>query len=141
MDIFQKSFRLKPRSRGIHLITQEILSHIDEIKDFRAGLCQIFIQHTSASLAINENADPDVRSDFESFLTRTVPENTALYRHTLEGADDMTSHIKNSIIGSSLSIPITDGRLNLGVWQGIYLCEHRNNARGRNIVLTIIGEK
>ena len=140
MKIFQKSILLKPRSRGFHLITSEIESNIPELKQITAGIANIFIQHTSAGLTVNENADPTVRMDFETFFNRLVPENTSLYSHTDEGPDDMTSHIKSSIIGSSISIPLTKGRFNLGTWQGIYLCEFRNRSRSRNIIVTIIGE-
>jgi len=136
----QKSIKLRSKSRGFHLITNEILESIPSIKNFESGLAHIFIQHTSASLSINENADPTVRLDFEAFFNRTVPEDISLYKHTLEGPDDMTSHIKSSLLGSSVSIPITNGRFNLGIWQGIYLCEHRNNGGSRTIVVTMIGE-
>lgn len=136
----QKSIKLRSKSRGFHLITHEILESIPSIKNFESGLAHIFIQHTSASLSINENADPTVRLDFEAFFNRTVPEDISLYKHTLEGPDDMTSHIKSSLLGSSVSIPITNGRFNLGIWQGIYLCEHRNNGGSRTIVVTMIGE-
>jgi secondary thiamine-phosphate synthase enzyme len=138
--ITQKEFQLKARSRGFHLITSEILEHIPEIKSIRKGIANFFIQHTSASLTINENADPDVRTDMETHLNRLVPENADYYLHTSEGPDDMTSHIKTTIIGANLLIPITNGRLNLGTWQGIYLCEHRNNAGRRKIVATVFGE-
>jgi len=141
MTIFQKTITLHGYSRGIHLITDEIAASVKELAEFRIGLCHIFIQHTSASLAINENADQTVRTDFESFLTRLVPENKAVYEHIFEGVDDMTSHIKSSIIGNSLTVPITNGKLNLGTWQGIYLCEHRNSKRSRTLVITIIGEQ
>jgi len=141
MEIFQKSFSLKSRSRGFHLITSEIIQQIPEIRQFKTGIINILIQHTSASLTINENADPTVRQDFETYFNRLVPENPSLYLHTDEGLDDMTSHIKSSVLGSNLSIPVTDGHLNLGIWQGIYLCEHRNQSRSRNLVITIIGEK
>jgi secondary thiamine-phosphate synthase enzyme len=140
MNIFQKSFTLTPKSRGFHLITDEITVQLaGELRDIRAGVLHVFIQHTSASLTINENADPTVRQDFETHFNRAVPEDTSLYRHTLEGTDDMTSHIKSSILGSSVSIPVTDGSLNLGSWQGIYLCEHRNNGGSRKVVVTLWG--
>jgi secondary thiamine-phosphate synthase enzyme len=139
MNIFQKEFSLKPKNRGFHLITQEVLEHIPEISQIKAGIMQIFIQHTSAGLTINENADPTVRADFESFFNRTVPEDMSLYKHTYEGTDDMTSHIKSSLLGSSVSIPVTNGELNLGTWQGIYLCEHRNNGGSRKLVVTAMG--
>ena len=125
--IIQKEITLKSKPRGFHLITNEIAAHIPEVKEIKAGLAHIFIQHTSASLTINENADPTVQSDMEVYFNRAVPESDAkYYDHTLEGTDDMTSHIKASLLGSSVSIPITNGKLNLGTWQGIYLCEHRN---------------
>ena len=136
----QKEFELSPKSRGYHIITDEVLSNISEIEKIKTGLAHIFIQHTSASLTINENADPSVRRDFESHFNRTVPEDTSLYEHTLEGTDDMTSHIKSSILGSSVSIPITNGRFNLGTWQGIYLCEHRNHGGARKLLVTLQGE-
>ncbi len=140
MAAIQKQIKLKARSRGFHLITHEILDQIPELKNIEIGIAQIFIQHTSASLTINENADPTVRMDFETFFTRTVPEDMSLYKHTLEGPDDMTSHIKSSLLGSSVSIPVTKGRFNLGAWQGIYLCEHRNYGGSRKLVITVIGE-
>lgn len=140
MAVFQKEFSLQSKSRGFHLITYEVLEQVPEISEIKAGIMQVFIQHTSASLTINENADPTVRTDFETFFTRTVPEDVSLYQHTYEGADDMTSHIKSSLLGSSVSIPITNGRLNLGTWQGIYLCEHRNHGGRRKLVVTVIGE-
>ncbi|WP_020404766.1 secondary thiamine-phosphate synthase enzyme YjbQ [Gracilimonas tropica] len=137
---FQKEIRLVPKSRGYHIITQEILKEIPEISKISTGLAHIFIQHTSAALTINENADPSVRHDFESHFNRAVPEDTSLYEHTLEGTDDMTSHIKSSLLGSSVTIPITDGSFNLGTWQGVYLCEHRNHGGSRKIVVTLQGE-
>ena len=140
MSITQKEFYFSSKRRGFHLITDEILENIPEIKKIKTGLVNIFIKHTSASLTINENADPTVRSDFESHFNILVPENASYYKHTFEGSDDMTSHIKSSILGSSLTIPITNGELNLGTWQGIYLCEHRNHSGKRKIVVTIYGE-
>ncbi|MCL5991469.1 MAG: secondary thiamine-phosphate synthase enzyme YjbQ [Bacteroidetes bacterium] len=141
MEIFQKSIRLKPKSRGFHLVSYEIIQQIPEISQFEVGILNILIQHTSAGLTINENADPTVRQDFETYFNMLVPENPSLYLHTAEGLDDMTSHIKSSIFGATLTIPVTDGKLNLGTWQGIYLCEHRDHAHSRNLVVTIIGEK
>jgi len=139
--VVQKEITLKPKPRGFHLITNEIVSQIPEIKQIEAGVAHVFIQHTSASLTINENADPSVRSDMETYFNRAVPESDArYYEHTLEGTDDMTSHIKASILGSSVTVPITNGRLNLGTWQGIYLCEHRNYGGVRKIVVTFMGE-
>ena len=140
MIVKQKELRLHPKPRGFHLITSEVLAEIPEIKEIKAGIAHVFIQHTSAGLTINENADPTVRQDFETFFTRTVPEDVSLYKHTFEGPDDMTSHIKSSLLGSSVSIPITNGRFNLGTWQGIYLCEHRNHGGPRKLVVTLMGE-
>lgn len=138
----QKEITLKSRPRGFHLITNEILQQLPELKKISKGIAHIFIQHTSASLTINENADPTVRSDMEKFFNRVVPESDIkFYDHTFEGPDDMTSHIKASILGSSVTVPITDGDFNLGTWQGIYLCEHRNYGGSRKIVVTVIGEQ
>lgn len=136
----QREIRLKPYPRGFHLITDEVVRALPELRLVRVGLLQVFIQHTSAGLTLNENADPTVRADFESHLNRMVPENAPYYRHTLEGPDDMPAHIKASLMGASVSVPVSDGRLNLGTWQGIYLCEHRNAASGRRLVLTLFGE-
>ena len=135
----QKKISLTPRSRGFHIITDNILENIPELKDFKAGILQLFIKHTSASLTINENADPTVRMDFESHFNILAPENKDYYKHTCEGPDDMPAHLKSSILGSSVSIPITDGKLNLGVWQGIYLCEHRDHGTVRKLIATIQG--
>ncbi|MET1255323.1 secondary thiamine-phosphate synthase enzyme YjbQ [Aliikangiella maris] len=137
---FQKEIKLKAKNRGFHLVTDEILRQVPELSKIHVGLMNIFIQHTSASLTINENADPTVREDFESFFNCAVRENEPYYKHTDEGSDDLPAHIKNSLLGSSLSIPITQGRLNLGIWQGIYLCEHRNNGGERRLILTLQGE-
>lgn len=136
----QKQLHLPPFSRGFHLITNEIELALPELRNFQLGLCQLFIQHSSASLSINENADPTVRSDLEKHLCHMVPENQSYYQHTYEGPDDMPAHIKASLIGNSLSIPIRQGRLALGTWQGIYLGEHRNQASGRSIMATLQGE-
>ena len=136
----QKQIRLKARSRGFHLVTDEILQQLPELHDFRIGILHSFLQHTSASLTLNENYDPNVRSDMEKYFNRSIKENEPYYEHTSEGADDMPAHIKSTIIGASLTIPITSGKLNLGTWQGIYLCEHRNSAGSRKIVITIFGE-
>lgn len=136
----QTKITLSPKSRGYHIITDEILQDIPEIKDIETGIAHIFIQHTSASITINENADPSVRRDFLTHFKRMVPEDTSMYEHTLEGPDDMTSHIKSSLLGSSLTIPITNGKLNLGTWQGIYLCEHRNHGGSRKLVVTLHGD-
>lgn len=137
----QKEFYLHERKRGFHLITDEILDNIPELINISKGILHIFIKHTSASLTINENADPTVRIDFESHFNKTVPENAPYYRHDTEGADDMPAHIKTSLLGSSISIPITNGNLNLGTWQGIYLCEHRNLGGKRKIIITLHGEQ
>jgi len=136
----QKEISLNPRPRGFHLITNEILQNIQEIGDISIGTMEIFIKHTSASLTINEDADPTVRDDFESHFNQIVPENAPYYKHTIEGPDDMPSHLKSSILGSSVTIPITNGTLNLGTWQGIYLCEHRNHGSSRSVVLTLTGK-
>ena len=140
MTWIQKQIRLSPRQRGFHLITREIIEHVPELRQFAVGLAHIFIQHTSASLTINENADPTVRADFESHFNVLVPEDAPYYRHTYEGPDDMTSHIKASILGSSVTVPISAGRLALGTWQGIYLCEQRDHGGSRRLVVTIQGE-
>lgn len=139
MIIVQKEFRLKPRPRGFHLITDEILQHIPELQQIQTGLMHIFIKHTSASLSINENADPTVRKDFENYVNRLVPEDQTYYLHMDEGSDDLPAHIKSSLFGSSLTIPVTSGQLNLGIWQGIYLGEHRNQGGARQIVVTLQG--
>jgi secondary thiamine-phosphate synthase enzyme len=136
----QTKITLSPKPRGYHIITDEVLKKIPEIKKIETGIAHIFIQHTSASLTINENADPSVRRDFATHFKRMVPEDTSMYEHTLEGPDDMTSHIKSSMLGSSVSIPITSGKLHLGTWQGIYLCEHRNRGGSRKLVVTLTGE-
>ncbi|MCJ7553462.1 MAG: secondary thiamine-phosphate synthase enzyme YjbQ [Ignavibacteriaceae bacterium] len=141
MEIFQKEFYLMPRPKGFHLITNEILQEIPELKKFSSGIANIFIKHTSASLTINENADPDVRTDMKSYFEKLVPENLSYFEHTSEGPDDMPAHIKSSILDSNVNVPITNGNFNLGIWQGIYLCEHRNNAGKRKIVVTIFGNK
>ena len=135
----QKEISLPSKPRGFHLITTEILKKTPVIKTINIGILHIFIKHTSASLTINENADPSVRIDFESHSNHLVPENQPYYIHTLEGSDDMPAHIKSSILGSSVSVPISNGKLNLGTWQGIYLCEHRDRGGSRRIVITING--
>ncbi len=139
MKVYQKEIRLGRKSRGFHLITRELLSEFPEIAQINCGMLQVFILHTSASLTINENADPSVRVDFESHINKMVPENAPYYIHTMEGPDDMPAHIKASLMGASVQVPISDGRLNLGTWQGIYLCEHRNHASGRKVVMTAWG--
>ena len=139
MKIFQKQIALKPKSRGFHLVTSEIEDQFPEIGEIQQGIFQAFIKHTSAGLTINENADPTVREDFESHINKMVPENQPYYHHTFEGSDDMPAHIKASLMGTSVQIPVTNGRLNLGTWQGIYLCEHRNYGGSRKLVLTLMG--
>ncbi len=134
----QVEFTLRARTRGFHLITDEVVAHLGELP--RTGLLHLFIQHTSAALSVNENYDPDVRSDLEKIFSRLVRENEPWYEHTLEGSDDMPAHAKATLVGPSLTIPVTDGRLNLGTWQGIYLCEFRNHGGGRRIVATLMGE-
>ena len=141
MNFFQKEITLPAFSRGFHLITEIINQEFNETSKIKTGLLHIFIKHTSASLTINENADPTVRQDFESHFNEFVPENAPYYEHTCEGADDMPAHIKTSLLGNSLTIPITNGALNLGTWQGVYLCEHRNHGGSRKIVLTATGEE
>jgi len=136
----QKTIRLQPQARGFHLITHEIVELLPELEAFNVGLAHLFIRHTSASLTINENADPDVRSDMEAHFSHFVPENQPYYRHTLEGADDMPAHIKSSLLGSSIIIPVAGGRLALGTWQGIYLGEHRDIGGSRQITVTLHGE-
>lgn len=138
MQIVQKTMSLKGR-RGFHLVTEEIISKIPEIRNMRAGNLHVFIKHTSAGLTINENADPAVREDFETFVNDLVPEDYPHFVHTYEGPDDMPAHLKNSLIGSQLNIPITGGKLNLGTWQGIYFCEFRDNGGSRQLVLTAVG--
>ena len=140
MKIYQQQIRLKERRRVFHLITSEIEQSFPEIREFKTGICQVFIQHTSASLAINEDADPTVRKDFEYFFNKIVPENDPNYIHNYEGDDDMPAHLKAAILGSSVMIPIQNGRLALGNWQGIYLCEHRNYGGARNVMVTAWGE-
>jgi secondary thiamine-phosphate synthase enzyme len=139
MKTYQKELTLPLFRRGFHLITPLITSGFTEVRDIQRGLLHVFIQHTSASLSINENADPTVRDDFESFFNHLVPENTPYFEHTLEGPDDMPAHLKASLLGNSVVVPISGGRLNLGTWQGIYLCEHRNHGGRRNLVLTAFG--
>lgn len=136
----QKRVKLKARARGFHLITDELLSAVPELVNYRVGVLHAFIQHTSASLSVNENADPDVRMDLERHFNQAVPENAPYYAHTLEGSDDMPAHIKTVMIGNALNLPITNGELALGVWQGIYLCEHRDHGGARTIVITLQGE-
>ena len=136
----QKEISLKPRPRGFHLITDEVLRELPELRNFRVGMLNVFIRHTSASLTLNENADPTVRQDFERYFNHAVPEDEPYYRHRDEGPDDLPAHIKSSLLGSSLTIPLGDGQLKLGTWQGIYLCEHRNNGGSRRIIITVQGD-
>ena len=140
MRWIQKEIILPSYSRGYHIITNLIQDKLDELENINMGIAHIFIKHTSASLTINEDADPTVRIDFESHMNKMVPENAPYYNHTIEGPDDMPAHLKSSILGSSLTIPITKGQLNLGTWQGIYLCEHRNHGGKRKILITINGK-
>ncbi|MAY43541.1 MULTISPECIES: secondary thiamine-phosphate synthase enzyme YjbQ [unclassified Neptuniibacter] len=136
----QNEVSLRARERGFHLVTEELVSLVPEISSVKIGILNILLKHTSASITLNENADPSVRDDFDSFFNRLVPENQPYYTHIYEGSDDLPAHIKSSLLGNSLSIPITDGRLNLGTWQGVYLCEHRNHGGKRTLVVTINGE-
>ncbi|NJN80894.1 MAG: YjbQ family protein [Caldilineaceae bacterium] len=136
----QREIRLTPRARGFHLITNEVLADLPEVRGLAVGLMHLFIQHTSASLAISENADPEVRVDMETFFDRLAPENAPYYTHTYEGPDDMPAHLKAVLLGSSLTIPVTNGQMNLGVWQGIYLCEHRTHGSARRLIVTLSGQ-
>jgi len=136
----QKIITLKPYARGAHLVTREILHQLQELKEYKIGSLHLFLQHTSASLSINENADPTVRKDLNVFINRCVPENESYFQHTLEGDDDMPAHIKTALFGFDLTIPVSRGELLLGTWQGIYLIEHRNRGGSRSIVATLSGE-
>lgn len=136
----QKEIRLKPKPRGFHLITDELLRELPELRGFRIGMMNVFVMHTSASLTINENADPTVRQDFESWFNHAVREDEPYYRHRDEGSDDLPAHLKSSLLGCSLNIPVANGRPALGTWQGIWLCEHRNHGGSRRIVVTVQGE-
>ncbi|MAU15377.1 MAG: secondary thiamine-phosphate synthase [Muricauda sp.] len=140
MHFYQKEIRLRPYPRGFHLITDVVLESVPELHKIKTGFLQVFIKHTSASLTINENADPTVRMDFESHMNKMVPEDAPYYKHNYEGSDDMPAHIKASLMGTSVQVPITGGRLNMGIWQGIYLCEHRNHASGRKLVVSVYGQ-
>ena len=140
MQLFQQVLQLRARSRGVHLITDEVVRALPQISQLKAGMCQVFIQHTSASLTINENADPTVRKDFETWFNKAIPENDPDYVHNDEGADDMPAHLKAALLGSSVLIPVHRGELALGIWQGIYLCEHRNHGGSRRLVITAWGE-
>ena len=136
----QRTLSLDPRPRGFHLVTSEVVAALPELRDVRAGLLHVFIRHTSASLTLNENASPDVRRDFATWFDRAVPDGAAYWTHTLEGDDDMPAHIKSSLLGPSLTLPVADGRLGLGTWQGIYLCEHRDSGGSRSLTLTLFGD-
>ena len=136
----QKKINLLAKQRGFHLVSNEIITAIPELKQIKVGLLHLFIQHTSASLAINENADPDVRIDMEAYFNQAIPENEPYYRHVLEGSDDMPAHLKSVVLGGDLTIPVANGQLQMGIWQGIYLCEHRNSAGNRKIIATLNGE-
>jgi len=140
MTTYQKEIRIPALGRGFHLVTDHITKGMPEIRDISIGFLQVFLKHTSASLTLNENADPTVRTDFESHFNQLVPENASYFRHTSEGPDDMPAHLKCSILGSSVLVPITSGRLNLGTWQGIYLCEHRDRGGSRKVVVTAFGD-
>ena len=137
----QKEITLQSKDRGFCLVTHQVLDQLPEISDYKIGILHLFIKHTSASLAVNESADPTVREDLESHFNILAPENAPYYKHTLEGKDDMPAHIKSIIIGPSISIPISNGQFNFGIWQGIYLCEHRDNPSERRVVATISGQK
>ena len=136
----QREITLRARPRGFHLVTREVLEALPELEDVQAGLLHLFIRHTSASLTLNENASPDVRDDFESYLNEAVPEDAPYWTHTAEGPDDMPAHIKASLLGPSLSLPVSRGRLALGTWQGVYLCEHRDHGGARSLLATLHGE-
>ncbi|WP_420490485.1 secondary thiamine-phosphate synthase enzyme YjbQ [Mucilaginibacter jinjuensis] len=137
--MYQQAIQLRARPRGFHLITDEVLQALPQLRELKTGMCQVFIQHTSASLTINENADPTVRADFEMYFNKAVPENDPDYLHDYEGSDDMPAHLKAAMLGSSVMIPVRNGRLALGTWQGIYLCEHRNHGGNRSVVVTAWG--
>jgi secondary thiamine-phosphate synthase enzyme len=136
----QREITLRPRPRGFHLVTGEVESAVPELRDVRVGIAQLFIRHTSASLTLNENASPDVRRDFDAWFDHAVPEGAPYWTHTVEGPDDMPAHIKASLLGPSLSLPVSGGRLALGTWQGVYLCEHRNHGGPRSLLVTVFGD-
>jgi len=137
----QREVVLEPRPRGFHLVTEEVVRGVPELSALRVGMAHVFIRHTSAALTLNENADPSVRRDFRAWFDRAVPDDADYFEHTLEGPDDMTSHIKSSLLGPSLTLPVSDGRLALGTWQGIYLCEHRERGGARKLTVTLWGEE
>jgi secondary thiamine-phosphate synthase enzyme len=136
----QREVRLEPRPRGFHLVTREVEAAVPELLEMRVGVAHVFIRHTSASLTLNENASPDVRRDFETWFSQAVPDGAPYFRHTLEGPDDMPAHLKASLLGSSVLVPVSDGQLDLGTWQGIYLCEHRDSGGARTLTVTAWGE-
>jgi secondary thiamine-phosphate synthase enzyme len=136
----QREITLSPRPRGFHLVTRDVVAELPELAELRVGLAHLFILHTSASLTLNENASPDVRADFETWFDRAIPERAPYWTHTLEGDDDMPAHVKASLLGPALSLPVSDGRLALGTWQGIYLCEHRDRGGPRSLLATLWGE-
>ena len=136
----QREIQLRPRPRGVHLVTGEVLEALPEIRRLEVGICHLFIRHTSASLALNENASPDVRRDLETWLDAAVPEDFPGWTHTLEGPDDMPAHVKAALLGPTVSLPVANGELALGVWQGVYLCEHRDRGGARSLVATVWGE-
>ncbi|TMM00545.1 MAG: YjbQ family protein [Actinobacteria bacterium] len=136
----QREVRLRPRPRGFHLVTDEVVGAVPELRELRVGLAHLFLRHTSASLTLNENASPDVRRDFAAWFDRAVPDGAEYFAHQLEGPDDMPAHIKTSLTGSALLLPVAGGRLALGTWQGIYLCEHRNHGGARSLLVTLFGE-
>jgi secondary thiamine-phosphate synthase enzyme len=136
----QRSFTLPPHPRGFHLITRDVVEQLPELRGVSVGLLHLFIRHTSASLTLNENASPDVRRDFETWFDVVVPQETSMWTHTMEGPDDMPAHIKASLLGPSLTLPVSDGRLALGTWQGVYLCEHRDRGGARSLTATLFGE-
>jgi secondary thiamine-phosphate synthase enzyme len=136
----QREITLRPRPRGFHLVTDEVESALPELRDVRVGIAHLFIRHTSASLTLNENASPDVRRDFEAHFNETVPEDAPYWTHAIEGPDDMPAHIKASLLGPALTVPVSGGRFALGTWQGVYLCEHRNHGGARSLVVTVFGQ-
>jgi secondary thiamine-phosphate synthase enzyme len=141
MQWVQKEIELRPRPRGFHLITDEVTRRLPELREYKVGLAHIFIQHTSASLTLNENALAEVRRDMETYFTRAVPDGAPYFTHTLEGPDDMPAHVKSALLGSSVTLPISDGQLNLGTWQGLYLCEHRDEGGPRHLIVTLFGQR
>jgi secondary thiamine-phosphate synthase enzyme len=141
MQWVQKEIELRPRPRGFHLITDEVTRRLPELREYKVGLAHVFIRHTSASLTLNENALAEVRRDMETYFTRAVPDGAPYFTHTLEGPDDMPAHVKSALLGSSVTLPISDGQLNLGTWQGLYLCEHRDEGGPRHLIVTLFGQR